>query len=1106
MAKLRQPPVFVFGLALLAMLGAGPLVTAQEFLRLSRNIPGEAAPITLNADEIVTWTEGGQRVVLLKGKVLVEHSLVNLRTKQAVIWVDEARYRQTRILHVQVYGDGEVKLESGAEGKAGAKALLDLNTRGELRIRSHGAKVLQEARPADPFYQQALRERTPGAPPARAPDPPAAPVKPPVPPKPSAGVRQTSNKEMATGPSGPVVVPAQAIAPAEGAAAPVLIPAVVVPPAPVPARDAGGNPIAPVPSSPSLQPPAPGGPSPPPLVPKPPAGPPPAAGPPRIVQVRPRTSAPFQTQSFPQPNGEQAIVVSGGISLLVRNLQNVGMIDIDADRLVFWTKGNNQGLFGKIADPKGKGEESKELEFYLAGNVEIRQTSPQNTTRTLRADEVYYDVGRNVAVAVSGDLEFRRPNIPDPIHFRADELVQLGPNDFQGKNTEMWASRLPSDPGIKIYVKDADLHTERRTRRSIFGRAFVNRDTQQEETEEELYFKGQNVFFEVADVPVFYLPYLAGNARNPLGPLKSVGTGYSQVFGYQAWATFDIYELLGMDPLKGTNWRFDVDYLSERGPALGTNFDFGGREEFFTGTKTEYAGLVKAWGIRDTGVDQLGGGRGQFDNHPIYRGRFTARENVWELPYGFTVQGQTSVLSDKNFLEQYYKAEFDNERNQDTFLYVKQQQDVWAWTVLAEPNIRRWVTETEWLPRADGHLIGLSFFDRLTYNANANVAYAHLHPTQQPPPPLTSTDTSITLGRFDLRQELSAPLQAGPFKVVPYGIVELTEYTNYLNSSLTYPASDTDNSRGRFYGAVGVRGSIPFTRLYPEIESELFNVNGVNHKITLASNFFVAHSDTPFYRLPQLDRINDDATDQALRDITPLQPIINPAHGFALQNSTLYNPQFYAIRRLVDNRVDTLDSIEELEMSVNQRWQTKRGYPGLQHITDWMSLDLSATYFPHPTQDNFGSTFAFLQYAYTWNIGDRTTFESTGWYDPIQDGTRLTTVGLYFNRPDRTNFYVGYRQIDPLQSKAVTGAVSYVFSPKYAISAASVYDFGTSQSLSNYLSLTRMGTDVQVTVGVTYNAVTNDFGAIFQIIPNLVPQAGRLPGVPVLGPSPFAAR
>ncbi len=71
------------------------------------------------------------------------------------------------------------------------------------------------------------------------------------------------------------------------------------------------------------------------------------------------------------------------------------------------------------------------------------------------------------------------------------------------------------------------------------------------------------------------------------------------------------------------------------------------------------------------------------------------------------------------------------------------------------------------------------------------------------------------------------------------------------------------------------------------MESQLFNINGINHKIVASTNLYIAHSDTPFTLLPQLDRLNDDATDQAIRDITPQQTLFNPTHGLALQTRPL---------------------------------------------------------------------------------------------------------------------------------------------------------------------------------------------------------------------------
>src|SRR5262249_21174326 len=143
------------------------------------------------------------------------------------------------------------------------------------------------------------------------------------------------------------------------------------------------------------------------------------------------------------------------------------------------------------------------------------------------------------------------------------------------------------------------------------------------------------------------------------------------------------------------------------------------------------------------------------------------------------------------------------------------------------------------------------------------------------------------------------------------------------------------------------------------------------HKIVLTGNYYYVSATAPHTQFPELDRLNDDVNDYSLRWMTPNQPLYNTANGLALLTSPVYNTQLYALRQMVQNRIDTLDTIEELTLDVRQRWQTKRGFPGQEHVIDWMTLDLSATVFPAPQRDNFGSTFGFLTYDWNWNIGDR---------------------------------------------------------------------------------------------------------------------------------------
>ncbi len=1111
-----------------------------EVLRVTQNIAGDSKPVLLYADEIATWTVGTQRVIVLKGTVFVEQGVVNAQMQGAVALVNLGLKQQAGVLRVRVYAEGDVRLESGPEFRRGPKAVLELNTRGELKLKSQYRKIVQQALPNEPLYQNALAElgikTKPAAVPAvqpasaveRAParpfTPPAltAPTAPgalpggstpsptvplgsgpaipgagyvvppsPLPPPPPPVLKRMSSHDLTPGES--VIIRAQAPAPAVEPPPAGAPPAGITGPTPY---NTNPLPAGVTPSVPSLGPPIPGPPvpEPPPAGPAPssapgppPSPPPPPATPPappttRNLRIVPRYSTPIDVADRPLPSGEKALVITGGIILTVQAAAGLpGLVDIEADVAVYWSHDKNAtGAASGLLSPQG--QNTQDGEFYLAGNVEIRERTLVET-RALRADEVYYDVGRSVAVARHADLELQqtRPGAPPyPIHFRADEILQLSANEFKGYRAEVFSSSLPSDPGLKVYLQEADLETKVVPRRSIFGRQYINRITGQPETETQRLIHARNVFLEVEDVPIFYSPILQGDANDPLGPLHSINFKYDRIFGFQTYLTFNVYDLIGMDPLPGTRWTLDTDYLTRRGPGLGTDFEYSGKDLFdLTG---HYEGWIRAYGINDKGSDILGGGRGEFEPHPDNRGRFQWR-HLQELPDDLTLQAQVSLLSDKNFLEQYLINEYQREYNQETFLYLKQQRGDWAWTALAEGRTRIWVTEADHLPEVNGYLIGHNLFDWLTYDARVSAGYYQLKPAKQPPLPYAITDKQDETGRFDFSQELSLPFALGPIKLAPYAVLDLTYYTNDL----------TGTDRGRVYEGGGVRASMPLTRLYPDIQNELLNLNGINHKIVLSSNIYLAHSDTSYTRLPQIDRLNDDISDQALRDIRADQIFFNPAHGPLLVNSPLYDPQLYAIHQLVENRIDTLDSVEAFEFDVRQRWQTKRGYPGQQHIVDWMTLDLSGSYYTDASGDFFGNHFSTLQYYWLWNIGDRTSLESTGWAEPESPGARIFTFGAYFNRPDRTNYFIGYRDIFPLNSRAVSASIQYIFSPKYSLTFNATYDFGIN-SQSNSVVLTRMGSDLQVSLGINYNSILNNFGVTFEIFPTLVPENRRVVG------------
>ncbi|MFQ3649915.1 MAG: hypothetical protein SNJ75_06235, partial [Gemmataceae bacterium] len=79
---------------------ASTLSRQDDLLRLTRDLPGDAKPVIIEADQITTWNEGGQVVLLLEGHGLIQQSVVQGRFSRAVAFVDLPRYQTTGILHV----------------------------------------------------------------------------------------------------------------------------------------------------------------------------------------------------------------------------------------------------------------------------------------------------------------------------------------------------------------------------------------------------------------------------------------------------------------------------------------------------------------------------------------------------------------------------------------------------------------------------------------------------------------------------------------------------------------------------------------------------------------------------------------------------------------------------------------------------------------------------------------------------------------------------------------------------------------------------------------------------------------------------------------------
>jgi len=135
-----------------------------------------------------------------------------------------------------------------------------------------------------------------------------------------------------------------------------------------------------------------------------------------------------------------------------------------------------------------------------------------------------------------------------------------------------------------------------------------------------------------------------------------------------------------------------------------------------------------------------------------------------------------------------------------------------------------------------------------------------------------------------LLQELDVPLNLGAVKLVPYAKGALVEYTRDL----------TGQETGR-RGAAWALGEHAVSRLYPEIQSELFNLNGIYHK-SIQRQLLHRTSDQPHQRLPGTGSVNDDASDEMLRAssrtsrLHPRACGSGPGHVAVVRPATLRDP------------------------------------------------------------------------------------------------------------------------------------------------------------------------------------------------------------------------
>jgi hypothetical protein len=678
----------------------------------------------------------------------------------------------------------------------------------------------------------------------------------------------------------------------------------------------------------------------------------------------------FDVQSWKDEDGRQVFVITGGVDIVRDVPAKEGVptqsMEMSADSIVTWVPLGGAAGGGASGGGAGGGGETLHTEVYAEGNVTIYHLG-----RVVECDRIFYDLTDDRAIILDATIRTTVREGQVPLYYRAREVRQLNANQYVAPDGRITTCEF-IHPHYWLQTKQLTL----------------------DESEDRRFAQAYNNVLFVGGLPLWYWPYYAHDINRDRTFLKRLRLGQSTQFGTEVRTAWDLYDL-GAVINDWSNLALVVDVLTRRGVGLGLDFDYkrwGGE------------GYMTSYYINDQGEDVPG-----VPLEEDQRGRFEWRHRQSLSPYD-TILAEFSWMSDRGFLNEYFKQEAQEDKEKETVLYYKHQRGLSAFTVLGKVRVNDFLPQTEYLPQVGyrllGYPLGYSLWgDRLTFFSTSQLANARLRPDEalhQPEP---------EAWRFDTLNEVDMPLAWRFIKFVPF---VGARYTAYSDSPDAF-GQESGAAVDRFAGEVGFRSSATFSRVY-RVRSRLLDLDGIRHVIT-----------------PTVDYLDRYAVTTA------------PDEVFHF------------------DEVDPLGEFQVVTLGLRQLWQTRRLSRGRsplasvdQRVVDWLLLDAKLDVFPEPERDNAGDTLGDLRLNLIWRLSDQVTVLSKGELD-VGDNFAwdVYNVTLKLDRSPRLSFYVGHRFIREAGSSAFTTGFDYDISRKWRLGALWQYDFQKGSPLIQSLVLTR---------------------------------------------------
>ncbi len=703
---------------------------------------------------------------------------------------------------------------------------------------------------------------------------------------------------------------------------------------------------------------------------------------------------------------EKIGTVIGRFYLYQKQDEKGGLLELQADNAVIFLSGQQPSA----GDDKSINQDilSDMQAIYMSGNIVMTYGQ-----RTIRADEIYYDFHRKKAIAINAVMRNFDTREGIPIYLRAAKLKQTAENEFAADDITLTTSEfyLPQNSFTATNATITDTTTTDQEQGGVSKSSY---DAQM-----------HDVRFKMYDKTIFSWPYVHSNLQRSDLPIKSVSLGNDNIWGTSVETRWFLARLLGLQEPEGTDSTLALDYYSERGVGGGIETEY---------TSENYFGRILGYVIHDSGEDRLGrhSSRKNLEPERELRGRFHWQHRQF-LPYNWQLTAEASYLSDKNFLESFYRSEFYVSKEQETLVHAKRIEDNWGLSFLGKARINDFANTLEELPSAEFHWTGQSFFDdKLTFYSDTQVSRFHqLYASSNNNPGSEEYFSFATT-----RNEIDMPITVGKAKVVPFAAGTVA-YEDGLGFYRELDGGMAEGQENVWFGETGIRASTqPYWKVYPNVKSELWDLNQMRH---------------------------------------------------------LIKPYLTAVAYTQDESV--IEQRDTLNVGISQRLQTKRGLDEKQRSVDWMRLDMDVTWVNNPGDasagadkfiwnkpfippintfsqvipqqdrrgtDLFGPRRNYFGADYSWLLSDTTAVLSDMNFDMQSGVVQQFNVGFSHLRWPNLQYYIGSRYLRRLDngygeygSNAFTFAVTYVLDPRYTVVYSQQINFDFEEIVRSDITLIR---------------------------------------------------